>query len=74
MSKDRELSGMTAVAENDHGAMQQLVGLSNQMLNNFESLRQGMYSNVSISDSDELHVDPRIRALMRGFRDKVCIV
>ncbi len=71
MSKDRELAGMTVVAEDEYGAMQQLVGLSAQMINNFESLNQGMYSNVGIPDSDDLHVDPRIREFMKGFRNKV---
>ncbi len=70
-SKTRELGGMTVVAEDEYGAMQQLVGLANQMIYNFESLKQGMYSNVGLPDSDDLHVDPRVRGFMRGFRDKV---
>ena len=32
--------------------MQQLVGLSAQMINNFKRLQQDMYSNVSIPDGD----------------------
>ncbi len=62
---------MPPVAENEYGAMQQLNGLSNQIVDNFRQLRQGLYSNVNIPNSDDLHVDPRIRALMEGFRDKV---
>ncbi|KAL0036989.1 hypothetical protein WJX77_008105 [Trebouxia sp. C0004] len=42
-SMTRELGGMTVVAEDEYGAMQQLVGLSAQMIHNFERLKQGMY-------------------------------
>ncbi|DBA80668.1 TPA: hypothetical protein ACH3X1_007911 [Trebouxia sp. C0004] len=69
-SMTRELGGMTVVAEDEYGAMQQLVGLSAQMIHNFERLKQGMYSNVGLPDSDDLHVDPRVRGFMRSFRDQ----
>ena len=30
-----------------------------------------MYSHVGVPDDDKLHVDPRVRAIMKGFRDQV---
>ena len=62
---------MTVVAEDESGAMHQMVMLSAQMIRNFESLTQGFFSQVKIADKDELHVHPRVRALMEGCRDKV---
>ena len=71
MSKELELSTMTVVAEDDYAAMQQLVGLSAEMIKGFESLKQGLYSNVNVPVTDNLHVDPRVREFVETFRDKV---
>lgn len=72
-SKERELAGMPVVAEDEYGAMNELVGRFAKMINSFQSLKHGMYSNVDVPDSDDLHVDPRIRDFMKGFRSKVCL-
>ena len=41
------------------------------MIGDFRCLEQGMYSHVGVPDDDKLHVDPRVRAIMKGFRDQV---
>lgn len=71
MSKELELGRMAIAVEDDYAAMQQLVGLSAEMVKGFESLKQGMYSNVNIDVADNLHLDPRIREFLESFRNKV---
>lgn len=68
MSKELELGRMPMVVEDDYAAMQQLVGLSAEMVKGFESLKQGMYSNVNIDVTDNLHLDPRIREFFGEFQ------
>lgn len=71
MSKELELGSLPVVVEDDYAAMQQLVGLSSEMVKGFESLKQGMYSNVKMTVTDNLHLDPRIREFLESFRLKV---
>ena len=70
-NKERQLASMPAVPEDEASAMSLLFGLTSQMIGDFSCLEQGMYSHVGVPDNDKLHVDPRIRAIMKDFRDQV---